>query len=161
MDPPPLTAPRAHLTPRPSLPPFLLTAGSPEIMVLPWERHPRPNPTPPSPRPPSGRWPCPPSAGNQSILAADMLAGCPARRSMRGRDGLGLRSTGQQASSSWKKADGGEGAHTTSYHFFSPEFKSTSLSWSNIVWHFRHLRGGGCKVDDVTESGLLQLVAKH
>ena len=30
----------------------------------------------------------------------------------------------------------------------------------NIDWHFRHLRGGGGKVDDVTESGLLQLVAK-
>ena len=51
-----------------------------------------PPPTPPSPRPPSGRWPCPPSAGNQSILAADMLAGCPLR-SMRGADGLGLRLT--------------------------------------------------------------------
>ena len=94
----------SNLTPRPShsnleLPPSQLTVGSPEILALLQDRHPRPDPTPPSPRPTSGRWPCPPSAGNQSILAADMLAGCP-RRSMRGWNGLGLRSTGQQAAAS-------------------------------------------------------------
>ena len=97
-----LTALRAHLTQTYlTLTPCPPSTGSPEMMALPWERNPRPDPTPPSPRPPSGRWPCPPSAGNQSILAADMLAGCPLR-SMRGGDGLGLRSTGQQASSRFK-----------------------------------------------------------
>lgn len=106
-----MSSPPSHCTPRPShsipsLSPSLLTAGSLEITILPQNRHPRPNPTPPSPRPPSGRWPCPPSAGNESILAADMLAGCPAQRSMRGRDGLGLRSTGQEEASSRLKLAG-------------------------------------------------------